>query len=232
MGTGIVSILGGALSVFGTGAAVLGGFKLVQLLSDAGHAVRNADDGVSDARALMRHLDAVLTQANVTLQSINEFVQHCTADRALHDVEATLKNLPRDIARAIHSEDVRRELAKIKGQSANLKAAMLSRASIRRNAAYIEHLSKEMVASLMAYNELQDDAVEFTMQAVPSLTTWMHGYTAYNSLIPATSRDVPPWDHALSCCMRYRKYSAILQLCRIFGLDFLPRTMHWHCDRA
>jgi hypothetical protein len=180
------SALGSIGGFFVGSAKVLSGWTVVDLLNTGNEAIHKAID-------IENHVDRVLTQVSSSLTIIRDFVQDC--DKALKDIETLVKQLPQALASGFQSGLARAALGKLEGECANMASYLASRGSIRTDASRIQDLCEKIVESISTLNALEINGFQFVMQTIPSITTWMHGYTSYNLLRKPEDRGTNPWDH-------------------------------------
>ena len=134
-----------------------------------------------------------MNQVSTTLATVQSFVQDC--DKALHDIESLVQQLPSALVAAFDQIAATTAFARLRADSANMAAYLQSKGSIISNHAQIQSLSDKIVNDISSVDALQHNMVQYVIQVIPGLSTWVQGYTAYNLLLAGDSRGTNPWDH-------------------------------------
>src|SRR5579863_7214508 len=213
LGIDLGSVFGTTLGAVGVGlfpgaAAALGGFELIRLLGNAADLAGNANNLVTQTQQLESHMDSVLNQVSTTIAIVQSFVQDC--DSALHDIEKLVKQLPSALVVAFNEVAARTAFARLRADSANMAGYLHSKGSIIANHTQIQHLSEKIVDDISSVDALQQNKVQFVMQVIPGLTTWVQGYTAYNLLLAGNARGTNPWDHDVVSTIALPRITALL----------------------
>jgi hypothetical protein len=182
-------VWGGAKSFFKESALVLSGWSLVDLIYQGDQAARLLPGTIAN-------FNDTLNQVQSTLSLVSTFVQRCNT--TLTDIETFLHNLPTELSKGLDSAQAKTELGRIKGTSQNLAGYLISQGSIRTNAARIQNECERLVESMAILQELEPNPLSFAMQSASAITTWMHGYTAYNLLLKPEARGPSPWAHSFA----------------------------------
>jgi hypothetical protein len=205
----IAGAIGVGVAVFPPAALALAGFGLVKGIG----LVSNANGLVDDARAAIQnletHIDTVLNQVSSTLATVQQFAQDC--DQALHDIETLVQQLPSALSAAFNAAQAQAALGRLQGYSANMSSYLNSKNSIITNHSLIQTLCDNMVNEISQINVLDTNAFQFVMHTIPSVTTWMQGYTAYNLLLDGNARSQNPWDHPVVSRMVLPKAKSVIQ---------------------
>lgn len=212
-GLDLGSVFGTVLGAVGVGlfpgaAAALGGFELVRLLGNAADLAGNANNLVAQTQQLETHIDTVLNQVSSTLATVQSFVQDC--DNALHDIENLVQQLPGALVSAFNEVAARTAFARLRADSANMAGYLQSKGSILANRTQIQNLSEKIVNDISTVDALQQNMVQFVIQVIPGLTTWVQGYTSYNLLLAGEARGTNPWDHQVVSVIGLPRITALL----------------------
>jgi hypothetical protein len=207
LGVDLGSIFGTIGGAFGVGlfpgaAAALGGFELVKLLF-------NANDLVENTKQLESHIDTVLDQVSDTLQTVKTFVEDC--DKALTNIENLVKQLPDLLSKEFNAIAVKEALGRLQGHTGLMAQYLQSRSSIHDNADTIRKLNDDLVKDINSLEVLQSNPLQFTLHAVPSVTTWMQGYTAYNLTLKPENRLQNPWEHEMIKTIAVPHFQSLLK---------------------
>lgn len=193
----VFGTIAGAIGVglFPGAAAALGGFELVRLLVNANTAVNKASGLIDQTTALENNINSVLAQVSTTLNTVSTFIQDC--DKTLQDIDSLLKQLPATLSAAFDAAAAKTALANLDNHRVTMEAYLTSTDSIASNLKDLKHLSVQLSGDISSLNVHVSSDFQFTILAVPGLTTWMQGYTAYNLFKPGAARDQNPWDEGL-----------------------------------
>lgn len=207
------STFGTVLGAVGVGlfpgaAAALGGFELVRLLGNAADLAGNANNLVAQTQQLESHIDSVLNQVSTTLATVQSFVQDC--DNAVHDIENLVKQLPTALVAAFDEVAARTAFARLRADTVNMAGYLHSKGSIIANHAQIQSLSEKIVNDISTVDALQQNKIQFVIQVIPGLSTWVQGYTAYNLLLAGEARGTNPWDHGVVSSIAAPRITALL----------------------
>jgi hypothetical protein len=203
------TVLGAAgVGLFPGAAAALGGFEVVRLLGNAADLAGNANNLVTQTQQLESHIDSVLNQVSSTLATVQSFVQDC--DNALHDIENLVQQLPGALVAAFNQVAAATAFARLRGDSANMAAYLQSKGSIIANRTQIQNLSDKIVNDISTVDALQQNMVQFVIQVIPGLSTWVQGYTAYNLLLAGDARGTNPWDHQVVSAISLPRINSLL----------------------
>ncbi len=176
--------LGAAL--FPSAAFGLASFALIKTLG-------NVNGLIGQTQALESHIDDVLTQVKSILTNIQTIVADCVT--VMQDIESLVANLPSELSTAINDAQARLTFANLQGDVANMSACLQSRGSIIAKQSDINALNQKIVKDISQLSSLQSNPIQFAIQVIPALSTWVHGYTALNMLVAPASRQTNPWDH-------------------------------------
>jgi hypothetical protein len=190
----IGDIFGGIGAALFPGVALgLSGFEIIKTLGNVNNLIGNVNDLVGQTQALESHIDTVITQIQGILTNVQTIVADC--DQALKQVEALIAKLPAELATAFDEAAAKQAFADLQADTANMSSYLTSRASIQAESTRIQNLSEKIVRDISRIKSTQNNPILFAMQVIPALSTWVHGYTAYNMLKASGARDGNPWDH-------------------------------------
>lgn len=159
-------------------------------------------------KQLEGHIDSVLSQVSDTLQTIKTFVQDC--DKALNDIESLVKQLPDLLSKDFNAVAVKQALGQLQAHIALMRQYLQSRSSIHDNVETIRKLNDDLVRDINSLEVLQGNVLQFTLHAVPGITTWMQGYTAYNLTLKPDDRLQNPWDHMMVKTIAVPRFQSLL----------------------
>ena len=129
------------------------------------------------------------------MDTIASFVQHCS--NALDEIEQLLGQLPASLSAAFDAATAKQAFANLQADGGTMVGYLQSKGSIVAQGSQIQGECARMAREISMLNVMMPNDLQFMMQAVPGLMTWMQGYTAYNLLLDGSSRGVNPWDHQL-----------------------------------